>query len=502
MPGERRLCTGVAIEPGSHRPTLLSKPNSPTEANMRRDIAVTKLGGLLVLVCGMAVLPLTRAAELPNFTKLFQANNAAVVNISTTPEVPKDSPFYKFFKHFMEEPPFPGSPGGQEQEYKVASLGSGFIISPDGDVITNAHVVSGANKIIVGLSDNRELPAKVVGMDKLSDIALLKIDAKNLPVLQMGDSSKLQVGQWVLAIGSPFGFSHSATQGIVSALGRSLPNETYIPFIQTDVAVNPGNSGGPLIDMDGKVVGVNSQIYSKTGGYMGLSFAIPINVAMDVAEQLKTTGHVSRGWLGVTIQDVTEDLAKSFGLKEPQGALVSSVVPKSPAAKAGVEVGDIILNYDGHVIQGASDLPPLVGTTKVGKTVPLKVLRAGGEKTLEITIQQLPEKQAEAAGSTPEGEAGPTASRLNMSVTDLTPQQRREAGITHGVLVQEVGPGPAADAGIRPGDVILQLGPEPITSAAQLRQVVKRLPAGRHVPVLIRRGQGALFLALQIPPGR
>jgi serine protease Do len=480
---------------------------------MRSDVVATRLGVLAALIMGIVLLPVVRAEELPDFTKLFNENHAAVVNISTThkigteeeeqmqifPEVPKDSPFYRFFKHFMQEQPFPWD---QKREFKVSSLGSGFIISPDGYVVTNAHVVSGADQIIVGLSDRRELKGKVVGMDKLSDIALLKIDAKNLPVVRIGNSDKLQVGQWVLAIGSPFGFDHSATQGIVSALHRSLPNESYVPFIQTDVAVNPGNSGGPLIDMDGNVVGVNSQIYSKTGGYMGLSFAIPINVAMNVVDQLKTTGHVSRGWLGVTIQEVTADLAKSFGLSQTNGALVASVEPDGPGAKAGVKAGDIITNFDGHPIASSGDLPPLVGTTKVGKTVPLTVLRAGGEKILQATIGQLPEKQAELAAGGPEGEAGPTTSRLGITVSDLTAQQRRELGITHGVLVQDVQEGPAADAGIRAGDVILQVGPTPITSVVQLHGVVAKLPTGRHIPVLVRRGPGALFLAIRIPPGR
>jgi serine protease Do len=480
---------------------------------MRHEVIEGLAARLLVMAVGIVLLPLARAAELPDFTKLFDENRAAVVNISTTrkvgigeeqgempslPDIPKDSPFYRFFKHFFEEQPF--QPGQGDHPSLVSSLGSGFIISADGDILTNAHVVKGADTIIVALSDRRELKAKVVGMDKLTDIALLKVDAQNLPAVKMGDSSKLRVGQWVLAIGSPFGFDHSATQGIVSALGRSLPNESYVPFIQTDAAVNPGNSGGPLINMDGEVVGVNSQIYSKTGGYMGLSFAIPIDVAMDVAKQLKTTGRVSRGWLGVTIQDVSQDLAKSFGLAMPKGALVSSVMSDSPAKKAGIEVGDVIVNYDGHSVESSSDLPPLVGSTPLGKTVSLTVVRGGQEKTIEVTIAQLPEKEARlAAGEAPQ-ETGP-ASRLDMSVADLTPQELRDAGVPHGVRVQEVGEGAAAVAGIRPGDIILEVGHTPIESVAQLREVVAKLPTGRHIPVLVRRGEGALFLPLLIPAG-
>ena len=329
------------------------------------------------------------ASSLPDFTKLVEENSAAVVNISTKqkrslrhpsikgfemPDLPEDSPFNDLFRRFFGE----GNGGeGHERQYDSRSLGSGFFISEDGYLLTNHHVAVDADEILVRLSDRREFVAEVVGTDKRSDIALLKIDADNLPVVKVGGSTDLKVGEWVLAIGSPFGFDHSVTQGIVSAKGRSLPSDSYVPFIQTDVAINPGNSGGPLFNLDGQVVGVNSQIYSRTGGFMGLSFAIPIEMAMDVAEQLKTRGHVTRGWLGVLIQDVTRQLAESFGMDTPHGALVAKVLEGSPAEKAGIRVGDIIVSFDGKRIGNSSVLPPLVGATRIGRKVELKVIREG-----------------------------------------------------------------------------------------------------------------------------
>ncbi|MEO7558162.1 MAG: trypsin-like peptidase domain-containing protein, partial [Gammaproteobacteria bacterium] len=301
-----------------------------------------------------------QSPNLPDFTALVEQNSAAVVNISTTqkikrtmpqlppgmeiPNLPEGSPFNDLFKHFFGEGQ--GGPAVPE-EFDAQSLGSGFIISPDGYVLTNNHVVKNADKIIVRLSDRRDLVAKVVGTDARSDLALLKVEAQNLPVVKLGSSSNLKVGEWVLAIGSPFGFDHSATAGIVSAIGRNLPSESYVPFIQTDVAINPGNSGGPLFNLKGEVVGINSQIFSRTGGFMGLSFAIPVDVAMEVTEQLKTKGRVTRGWLGILIQDVTNDLAESFGMAKPEGALVARVLPDSPAAKSGFQAGDVVVKFDG-----------------------------------------------------------------------------------------------------------------------------------------------------------
>jgi serine protease Do len=455
----------------------------------------------LYLVILAALFSSAEAAELPDFTTLVKSTRNTVVNISTTmliksphghmnqmpfPNLPENSPFNEFFKHFFQ------GPNGQI-EHQVRSLGSGFIISSDGEILTNAHVVKNAEQIIVRLRDHEEKPAKLIGLDERTDVALLKIDAHDLPTIKVGDSDKLQVGDWVLAIGSPFGLDYTATQGIVSALGRSLPSDTYVPFIQTDVAVNPGNSGGPLFDTAGEVVGINSQIYSSSGGYMGLSFAIPINVAMKVAEQIKTSGHASHGWLGVLIQPVTQNLAESFGLDSPRGALVANVEPGSPAAKAGVKTGDIILNYDGKKLDTSAALPPLVGATNVGKEVKLKVLRKGRERTLDVTIEKLPETMASAK---PVGQT----KTLNLVVSDLNPQQRKELGIgDRGVLVQEVGPGPAANAGIRPGDVLLQLNEKDIHDVSQLEKLVNKLPKGKAVTLFIQRNKSPMFLALTIP---
>jgi serine protease Do len=455
----------------------------------------------LLLMSGLAAQ--SALAQLPDFTGLVKKNAPAVVNISTTHEVtsddsnqqdplqglPEDSPFREFFKRFYDQQ----RPQGP-QEYKVRSLGSGFIISSDGYIITNNHVIANADQIRVRLNDHSEYKAKVIGTDKRSDVALLKIDAKNLPTVKLGDSSKLQVGQWVLAIGSPFGLDYSATAGIISALGRNLPNEAYVPFIQTDVAVNPGNSGGPLFDLDGEVIGINSQIYTNTGGYMGLSFAIPINVVMDVVHQLKTKGYVSRGWLGVYIQSVNKDLADSFGLKKPVGALVTKVMPKSPAAKAGFKSGDVILSFDGHEVQDSTQLPALVGATPIGKRVPVKIIRDGEHKTLMVTIAAL-KKQDEQAMRHHQHQG-----KLNISVTDLNSDQRAQLGTgDRGVLVRRVGPGPAADAGIQPGDVILMLNHKDIKNTADLSEIVQHLPKGRPVPVLIQRKGGTIFLALKMP---
>jgi serine protease Do len=494
---------------------------------MRPTSVLSKLGAVTVIIlCVLAWMvaashrsaaenvsapaPQASAAySFPDFSKLAQENSAPVVNISSTrkvsqqeleqqflpplPDFPENSPFNEFFKRFFG-PQGPGPSG----TFKTQSLGSGFIISSDGYVLTNAHVIDDADKILVKLSDRRELPAKVIGSDKLSDVALLKIRASALPTVHIGDSNQLKVGQWVLAIGSPFGLDHTATQGIISAVGRSLPGDTYVPFIQTDVPLNPGNSGGPLLDLNGNVVGINAQIYTRTGGYMGLSFAIPIDVAMDVVHQLQTKGHVTRGWLGVTIQDVTQELARSFGLDKPHGALVSGVMANSPAQQAGIKTGDIIVAFDHKPITNSSDLPPLVGTTKPSTTVPFTLIRNGKEITLAVNIKELPEKLTTTLASGEPTDHSETW--LNIIVSNLTPQQRKELEIpAGGVLVQDVAPGIAADAGIRPGDVILSLNSVEVTDIAQLKSLIEQLPHDKPIPVLIKRAEGELFLALKIP---
>jgi serine protease Do len=339
----------------------------------------------------------------------------------------------------------------------------------------------------------------LVGSDKQSDVALLKIDAQGLPVVQVGDSDGLKVGQWVFAIGAPFGLERTATQGIVSALGRSLPNDSYVPFIQTDVAVNPGNSGGPLFDTAGNVVGINSQIFSRSGGYMGLSFAIPINVAMDVVAQLKETGRVEHGWLGIQLQEVTQDLARSFGLESPNGALVANVTPGSPADKAGLKTGDVIVAYGEKSIVDSSDLPPLVGATRPGATMPLTVMREGKQRKLEVKLGKLEDREVKLAAN---GDSSPQGGTLNVVVSDLTDAQRQKLGVEHGVLVRQVGPGAAADAGVQPGDVLVQIDGKRVENTEQLRKLAADLPTGKSVAVLVKRGEFSMFLALRMPESK
>ena len=445
-------------------------------------------------------------AQLPDFTEMVKVNGVAVVNISTTQKAPleaadahKEQPMpegmppemEELFKHFFNNPE--GGYGGGDTQ----SLGSGFVISRDGYVLTNHHVVKDADEIIVKFSDRRELVAKLIGSDARTDVALLKVDATDLPVVTIGDPSKLQVGEWVLAIGSPFGFEQSVTAGIVSAKGRSLPGGNYVPFIQTDVAINPGNSGGPLFNLDGKVVGINSQIYSRSGGFMGLSFAIPMDVVMNVVEQIKATGKAAHGWLGVQIQDVTRDLAESFGMKKPQGALVSKVIPGSPAEKAQLQIGDIITEFNGQPIESSGDLPPMVGMTAINNKATLKILRQGEEKTITFSIGLLPE-QVEKLSITKTEKAKPT-NRLGVSVTDLTAEEREALQIVKGgVLVQNVANGAAKNAGIQPGDVILRIHNDIIRNVADFEKIAKNLPVGKSVAVLIQRRGSPAFLALKI----
>lgn len=463
-------------------------------------------GLLLILSVQMAyALP----ARLPDFTELVERYAPTVVNISTTqkisrkmprieiPDFPEGSPFGDLFRRFFGDRD--GRGGNDIEEFDSKSLGSGFIISQDGYILTAAHVVKGADEIIVRLSDRRELTAEIIGTDERSDVALLKIDAKNLPVVSFGSSTDLKVGEWVLAIGTPFGFEHSVTAGIVSAKGRPLPSESYVPFIQTDVAINPGNSGGPLFNVRGEVVGINSQIYSRTGGYMGLSFAIPIEMARDVAEQLKETGHVTRGWLGVLIQDVTRDLAESFGMKKPAGALVAEVLSDSPAEKAGVKVGDIIIEFDGKKIETSQSLPPIVGRTKVNSRVKVKLIREGKRRVVKVRLGELPSEEEVREAS---AEPGSTtkATRVGISVLDLNKTQRKSSGIEKGgVLVADVKKGPARDAGIRRGDIIIRIDNARIKDVGHFKKLVKSLPSGRTVAVLVQRRTGPMFLAMKIP---
>ncbi len=439
---------------------------------------------------------------LPNFKAIIKRNQASVVNISTKQQVqagrhgvPPGMPpgMEELFRQFRGMP----DPRSMPESREANSLGSGFIISANGEILTNAHVVDGADEILVKLADNSEKVAKLIGLDKASDVALLKIDAEGLPFVQVGDSSQLEVGDWVLAIGSPFGLEHTATQGIVSALGRSLPDGNYVPFIQTDVAVNPGNSGGPLFNTRGEVVGINSQIYSRSGGYMGLSFAIPINTATSVARQLATGGRVDRGWLGVGIQSLNGELARSFGLEKPAGALVGQVDRTGPASKAGLKPGDVIIEFNGRPISQSADLPPMVGETRPGTEVALKVWRDQKLREIKVTVAQLEPAEDEVVAVNEEQNQKPGI--LNVQVAVLTAEQREQAGIeTGGVLVVGVAAGPAARAGVNTGDIILQVGDELVGSPQELAGLARNLPKGKPVPLLIQRNEARLFLPLTI----
>ncbi|WP_407473316.1 DegQ family serine endoprotease [Pseudomonas putida] len=460
-----------------------------------------------VLMLGQVVAAQAEEA-LPDFTTLVEQASPAVVNISTKQKLPdrriaaNQMPdleglppmFREFFERNM--PQQPRSPRGDRQR-EAQSLGSGFIISSDGYVLTNNHVVADADEIIVRLSDRSELQAKLVGTDPRTDVALLKVDGKNLPTVKLGDSEKLKVGEWVLAIGSPFGFDHSVTKGIVSAKGRTLPNDTYVPFIQTDVAINPGNSGGPLFNMKGEVVGINSQIFTRSGGFMGLSFAIPIDVAIDVSSQLKKDGKVSRGWLGVVIQEVNKDLAESFGLDKPAGALVAQVLENGPAAKGGLQVGDVILSMNGQPIVMSADLPHLVGGLKDGEKAKLEIIRNGKRQNLDISVGALPDDDVDIGAGT-EGSAERSSNRLGVSVADLTAEQKKSLELKGGVVIKEVQDGPAAMIGLRPGDVISHLNNQAIGSAKEFTEIAKELPKNRSVSMRVLRQGRASFITFKL----
>ncbi|MBT8433402.1 MAG: DegQ family serine endoprotease [Gammaproteobacteria bacterium] len=450
------------------------------------------------------ILPLAAQAALPDFTKIVDQAKDSVVNISTKskpkssstreyniPELPEGSPFGELFEKFFDRDEF------DRRRRDAQSLGSGFIVSEDGYILTNHHVIDGADEVIVRMSNRKEFVARIIGSDQASDVAVLKVDADDLPVLQYGDSDKLKVGEWVLAIGSPFGFDHSVTAGIVSAKGRSLPSDNYVPFIQTDVAINPGNSGGPLFNLDGEVIGINSQIYSRTGGFMGLSFAIPIEMAVDVANQIKETGSVSRGWLGVLIQEVTRELAESFGMDNPHGALVAKVLDESPAAAAGLEVGDVIVEFNGKKVIRSSGLPPLVGRAKVGEQARVTVIRDKKRRTIGVDIAQLPTAVTQAS-FTPDEEQDSDDSALGMKVEALSSEASKRLKIENGVQVVEVDEyGPASDAGILQGDVITMIDNQKIESLDDFAVITEDLKAGKSVALLVQRRAGPVFLAIR-----
>ena len=452
-------------------------------------------GVLFSLVLALPAL----ARDLPDFTELVEEQGPAVVNISTNSskgpaaQGGEDDPMDQFRR----------PPGQGPRDPDARSSGSGFIISADGFILTNAHVVESGEDIVVRLNDKREFSAKVIGSDRRSDVALIKIDAAGLPAVKVGDPSRLKVGEWVLAIGSPFGFENTVTAGIVSAKGRALPQENFTPFIQTDVAINPGNSGGPLFNLRGEVVGINSQIYSRTGGFMGLSFAIPIDVAMDIVSQIKTSGRVTRGRIGVVIQEVTKELAESFGLNKPQGALVNSVEKGGPADRAGVEASDVVIRFDGKPVNASADLPRIVAATRPGSKVTMQVWRKGAAKDLTVTVGELADerKVSERGGRKTPGKPSDSVAKLGMTLSELSAEQRKELSIQGGLLVEDA-QGNAAKAGIRRGDVLLAINNQDLRSLEQLQQILSQFEKARSVALLIRRGDSSLYVPLRINGGR
>jgi len=439
------------------------------------------------------------AVDLPDFTELVEKSSPAVVNISTVRKAganphafsgPELEQIPEFFRHFFGDQ-MPRRRGQPESQ----SMGSGFIVSDDGYILTNNHVVAGADEIFVRLSDRRQLAAELIGADAKSDLAVLKVEAEDLPTLKLGSSADLKVGEWVLAIGSPFGFDYSVTAGIVSAKGRSLPNENYVPFIQTDVAINPGNSGGPLFNLDGEVIGINSQIFTRSGGFMGLSFAIPIDVAMNVVDQLKTSGMVKRGWLGVLIQEVNKDLADSFNLEMPRGALVAQVMKGSPADKAGLQPGDVITEFNGTNIGLSSELPHLVGRLKPGTKARMEVVRQGKERSISVVVGELPGDD-EVVASRPANVV--SKGKLNIEVRNLSDEEKDQFQVSGGVLVTNVMDGPGAKAGIRENDVISSIDNKAVKSVKDFNDLVEDLSEGKSVPVLIVRGGSPAFIVLKV----
>jgi len=450
-----------------------------------------------------------RGALLPDFTELYEKQGPAVVSIDVIqrvrrgarmPELSEDDPFYEFFRRFGPMPR-----GGPQREFEAQSAGSGFIVSSDGYIVTNAHVVDSADEVRVRLTDRREFIAKVVGADKRTDVAVIKIDAKDLPKVTVGDPEKLKVGEWVVAIGKPFGLENTMTAGIVSAKGRDLPQENLVPFIQTDVAINPGNSGGPLFNLKGEVVGINSLIYSRSGGYMGLAFAIPIDVAMNTVSQLRDKGRVTRGRIGVQIQEVTKESADSFGLKQASGALVNSVEKGGPAETAGVEAGDIILKVDGREVPSSSALPRIITQVRPGTKVTLTVWRNGAQRDIAVTVAEMKDEAAVAQrrGGTPPPKEKAKPNRMGLVLSDLTPEQRREAEVKGGVLVEDI-PG-GVRGNVQPGDIILSVSSRGATTeaktAAQVNELLARLDKNEAVTLRLKRGEQTFFSTVRLQNG-
>ncbi len=472
----------------------------------------------LLTVVFFTVFSLLAHAEprgLPDFTELVEKQGASVVNISTTQIVrnnargaqpfpfDENDPMFEFFRRFI--PRQPGSPAfpGLPREQESRSLGSGFIVAADGYILTNAHVVDAAEEILVRLTDKREFKARVIGADKRTDVALIKIEASGLPSVRLGDPNLLRVGEWVVAIGSPFGFDNSVTAGIVSAKGRSLPQENYVPFIQTDVAVNPGNSGGPLFNLKGEVVGINSQIYSRSGGFMGISFAIPIDMAMEVQNQLRAHGKVSRGRIGVVIQELSKELADSFGLNKAQGAAVNAVEKGGPADRAGVEAGDVILKFDGKTIVNSSDLPRIVGNTKPGSKVPMQLWRKGSLKEVSVVVAEIPDEKNTVRAARNVRPAERPANRLGLVLSEPSAEQRRELKINNGLLIEDVR-NSNSRADLRPGDIILALISRgeniELKSVDQFNRLLAQFDKSANVTLLVRRGEQQTFVTIKGMP--
>ena len=445
------------------------------------------------------------AVSLPDFSVIAEEQGNTVVNITVLNDEQvnqnirlsrEEEQLQEFFKRFGI-PGFPGMtpPGSEQQKKPISGTGSGFIIENNGYVVTNAHVIAQGGSVIVKLKDKREFKAEVVGLDRRTDVALLKIKAKNLPKVTLGNSNNIKVGQWVAAIGSPFGLENTMTVGIISAINRALPQENFVPFIQTDVAINPGNSGGPLFDTNGHVIGINSQIYSKTGGSMGLSFAIPIDVAIDVADQLKTNGKVIRGWLGIVIQEITKELSESFGMKNTNGALVAGVEKKSPASKGGLLPGDVILKFNNNIINKSSDLPRYVGITKPNTTVPVEILRKGKIISLQIKVGTMPSNQ-KVASSKNESKQN-KFNRVGIALQKLTPEQKKRIGRRNGLLVSDV-KGSAASAGILKGDIILVVNNTPVKSIQSFNKDLRKIPEGKVIAILLYRNGDTLFVPVKV----